>query len=65
MQTANNLPRVALSVSDACASLSISRSKLYEELAAGRLRAVKAGHRTLIPLASAQAWLDSLPAIAA
>lgn len=55
------VPRAALSVNEACASLSISRSKLYEEVAAGRLKALKAGSRTLIPVASRDAWLNSLP----
>ena len=67
MQSTGNTdyPRAALRVSEACASLSISRSKLYEELAAGRLKAVKAGSRTLIPVASIIDWLNSLPAKAA
>ena len=43
--------------------LSISRSKLYEELAAGRLKALKAGSRTLIPVASINAWLNNLPTL--
>jgi excisionase family DNA binding protein len=55
-----NHPR-AMRVSDACASLSISRSKLYLEVAAGRLRAVKCGSRTLIPVEAADAWLRNLP----
>ena len=45
--------------------LGISRSKAYEEIAAGRLIARKCGSRTLITYASAQAWLTSLPALAA
>jgi excisionase family DNA binding protein len=55
------VPRAALRVREACVSLSISRSKLYEEVAAGRLKALKAGSRTLIPMASIDAWLNSLP----
>jgi excisionase family DNA binding protein len=55
------VPRAALSVNETCVSLSISRSKLYEEVAAGRLRALKAGSRTLIPVASIDAWLSNLP----
>ena len=55
------VPRAALRVREACVSLSISRSKLYEEVAAGRLRALKSGARTLIPMASIDAWLNSLP----
>jgi excisionase family DNA binding protein len=45
-----DVPRAALRVSEACSALAISRSKLYLELAAGRLRAVKCGRRTLIPV---------------
>jgi excisionase family DNA binding protein len=45
--------------------LGISRSKAYEEIAAGRLKAVKCGSRTLIPYASGEAWLASLPELAA
>ena len=55
------VPRAALRVSEACSALAISRSKLYLELAAGRLRAVKCGRRTLIPVPSINAWLDGLP----
>jgi excisionase family DNA binding protein len=61
MQSNTDYPRAALRVSEACASLSISRSKLYEELAAGRLKALKAGSRTLIPTKSIDDWLNSLP----
>jgi len=45
--------------------LGISRSKAYEEIAAGRLRAVKCGSKTLVPYASGEAWLNGLPAMAA
>jgi excisionase family DNA binding protein len=38
----------------------ISRSKTYEEIAAGRLRPVKVGKRTLIPVTEAERWLASL-----
>lgn len=56
-----DVPRAALRVSEACSALAISRSKLYLELAAGRLRAVKCGRRTLIPVTEIKAWLDGLP----
>jgi excisionase family DNA binding protein len=56
------VPRAAFRVSEACSALAISRSKLYLELAAGRLRAVKCGRRTLIPATEIKAWLDGLPA---
>jgi excisionase family DNA binding protein len=38
----------------------IARTKLYEELKAGRLRAVKVGKRTLIPITEAERWLATL-----
>lgn len=61
----NEYPRAALRVNETCRALAISRSKLYLELAAGRLRAVKCGRRTLIPTAEIKAWLEGLPARAA
>jgi excisionase family DNA binding protein len=57
------VPRAALRVNEACATLGISRSKIYEELAAGRLEARKAGSCTLIPMASINAWLNNLPTL--
>jgi len=44
-----------------CNLSGMSRSATYEALAAGRLRAVKLGSRTLIDVAHGLAWLDSLP----
>ncbi|WP_033924035.1 helix-turn-helix domain-containing protein [Sphingomonas sp. 35-24ZXX] len=45
---------------DAARRLGISRSKIYQEVNAGRIRALKAGGRTLITRAEQQAWLDRL-----
>ena len=53
--------RGAMSVRDFRTWAGIGRTKIYEEIAAGRLRAVNAGGRTLIPLAAATSWLASLP----
>ena len=39
----------------------IGRTKAYQEIAAGRLRAVKVGRRTLITHDAAEAWLAALP----
>jgi hypothetical protein len=41
----------------------IGRTKIYEEIAAGRLRAVNAGGRTLIPLTAAESWPACLPPV--
>ncbi len=45
-----------------CKRYKISRSGTYRELAAGRLRAVKCGSRTLIPSSEGQRWFEALPA---
>lgn len=41
----------------------VGRTTTFAEIAAGRLRAVKAGGRTLIPSDAAEAWLAGLPAV--
>jgi len=51
----------ALTIRAFCKSYSISRSRLYELIAAGTIRAVKNGHRTLIPVTEAERWFNSLP----
>lgn len=62
MSEAGVLPlRGAVSVKEFCQWASIGRTAAYEEIARGRLRARKAGKRTLIPMSEAQRWLDSLP----
>lgn len=55
-------PKVALSVSEFCAATSISRAKFYEEVAAKRIRILKSGRRTLIPVSAMNAWLSGLKA---
>lgn len=52
---------LAFPMSEVQERLGISRTKAYEEIAAGRLKAVKCGSRTLIPYASGEAWLNALP----
>lgn len=47
----------------ACARLGISRTTLYAEAAAHRLRLVKAGGRTLVTREAQAAWLKGLPAV--
>jgi excisionase family DNA binding protein len=42
-----------------------SRTKLYEEMAAGRLQARKLGRRTVILSSDLDAWLVSVPAMKA
>ena len=52
--------KLALSIPEFLAAVPIGRTKLYEELKAGRLRAVKVGKRTLILITDAERWLATL-----
>lgn len=54
--------RRAFSISEFCLRYGIGRTNAYQEIAAGRLRAVKVGRRTLITCDAAEAWLAELPA---
>jgi len=60
MDTLTN--RGAMSVNEFLAWASIGRSKFYEEVNSQRLAIRKVGRKTLVTMADAQAWLDSLPA---
>jgi excisionase family DNA binding protein len=55
----------ALSVVEFGKRYGIGRSKIYEEIKGGRLRAIKNGRRTLIIVDDAEAWLHSQPAVPA
>ena len=55
----------ALSINDFCECYDVGRTYTYQELAAGRLHAHKAGRRTIISVAEAERWLRSLPAYSA
>lgn len=52
---------ITYQIPEAVRASGISRSALYEALRRGELRAVKAGRRTLIPVADLQEYLASLP----
>ena len=57
--------RRAMSLTEFCDRYGVSRTKTYEEIKCGRLRAIKCGKRTLITVDDAEAWLMSLPPVAA
>jgi excisionase family DNA binding protein len=57
------LAKAAYSIAEAVCVTGCGRSKLYEEIRDGRLRAIKLGARTLIPAEAISAWLASLPAV--
>jgi excisionase family DNA binding protein len=51
----DDLPKLAYSIREACRASSLGRSTLYAHIAAGRLRAIRVGGRTLIPAESLKA----------
>lgn len=63
MENATPTPEVetlAYSIDGFCEATATSRSAAYNEIRAGRLRAVKFGRRTLILRTDAEAWLACL-----
>jgi excisionase family DNA binding protein len=62
----NNSPvqREALSIAEAGAATGIGKTKLYEAIAEGKLRARKCGKRTLVLRDELREFLASLPATA-
>jgi excisionase family DNA binding protein len=59
-----NMPNptaLLVSIPEALVRTGIGRSFLYERLADGSIRSVKAGRRRLVDVASLTAWAASLP----
>jgi excisionase family DNA binding protein len=50
----------AYSIGEFCRLYELGRTKTYQEINAGRLKAVKIGSKTLIRADDAEAWLASL-----
>jgi excisionase family DNA binding protein len=55
-----NLSKWAYTVNQTMEVTTLGRSKIYEEIAAGRLRIAKCGRRTLITLEALQEFLKRL-----
>jgi excisionase family DNA binding protein len=53
--------RRAFPIREFCRQYGVGRTVTYQEIASGRLRAVKVGRRTLITYDAAEAWLAALP----
>jgi excisionase family DNA binding protein len=51
----------AFSIEEFCRRYGVGRTKVYEELKLGRLRALKVGRRTIISKDDAENWLLHLP----
>ncbi|WP_375410576.1 helix-turn-helix domain-containing protein [uncultured Methylobacterium sp.] len=59
--TFNARPPLSYGPNDAARVASVGRSTIFEEIKVGRLKARKAGRRTLILHEDLAAWLASLP----
>jgi excisionase family DNA binding protein len=57
--------RGALSIDGFCKLYGLGRTFAYEQIKAGKLRAVKCGNRTLILRCDAEGWARSLLALGA
>ena len=55
------VPKASESVSEFCAKYGIGRTTFYAEVKAGRLRVVKLGRRTLVPVCEGELWFSRLP----
>jgi hypothetical protein len=56
-----NIPfrdRISCTIPEACAATGLGRTKIYEEIAAGRVQTSKVGTRTLILVQSLVAMID-------
>jgi excisionase family DNA binding protein len=53
--------RKAFSPDEAASVYGVGRNLIYEQIAAGNLKARKAGARTLIAAADLAAWFEALP----
>lgn len=58
--TMRNGDALLYSIQDTVTQTGLSRTKLYEELTAGRLRSVKVGRRRMVPAVALEAWIESL-----
>lgn len=59
-----NAKALAVSIEEAARLAGVGRGYLYQQISQGRLRARKAGRRTLIALADLAAWVEALPTFA-
>jgi excisionase family DNA binding protein len=55
-----DLPKPTLSIAEFCAATTLGRTKVYAEIKQGRLKIVKCGRRSLIPVEELKAWLKRL-----
>jgi excisionase family DNA binding protein len=51
----------AFSVNELVCEIGIGKTKIYEEMRNGRIRARKSGRRTIVPASEVERYLRSLP----
>jgi len=56
----SDLPKLLLSVEEACEVLNLGRTAVFEEIRTGRLRSVKRGRTRLIPRKCVYEYIDRL-----
>lgn len=50
--------KMAFSIAEVCATTSLGKTKVFEEIKFGRLKVVRVGGRTLVLAADLSAWLS-------
>jgi excisionase family DNA binding protein len=60
---ATGFPRKYMSVGDTCSVYGVSRATVDRWIKAGRFRAIKAGAKVLVDVASADAYFINLPLV--
>ncbi len=60
MSNTENADRKAMTVNEFCGALRIGRSLFYEEVKRGRIKILKAGRKTLIPITECETYLVRL-----
>jgi excisionase family DNA binding protein len=63
MNTSTEIQREGLSIAEACAVAGIGRTKIYEAISVGSLKARKCGKRTIILRTDLQSFLSALPVV--
>jgi len=57
MQNTAGTDRIAESVNEFCAAVGIGRTLFYKEVCRGRIRILKAGRKTLVPITERETYL--------
>ena len=58
MQFDKHLPKLAYSIKEACQASSLGKTTIYAHIAAGHLKAVRIGGRTVIPADNLHALIN-------